>query len=114
MVGMTNGGITDRDRFGRFRHDNNARRNGVEAKAARLNAKVEELASEFEGGLSALSAIDAGRLRLAAKHILTAEDSRDPTVATRATRVAELLLSRIKPKEVPLPTLQELLAEADE
>jgi hypothetical protein len=116
MDGAAHGTATDsdRDRHGRFKRGNNAHRNGATAKAARLAAKVEELASEYEGGLSALSAVDASRLRLAAKHILTAEDSRDPTVATRATRVAELLLSRIRPREAPLPSLQELLAEADE
>jgi hypothetical protein len=52
--------------------------------------------------------MDAERLRLAAKHYVTAETCRDPIVAQRATRVAEFLLSKIKREEPPLPTLKEL------
>jgi hypothetical protein len=59
----------------------------------------------------ALSAVDAGRIALAAKHLVIAETTKDPTICVRSTRTAEMLLSRIKPEEVLLPTLEELLAE---
>jgi hypothetical protein len=93
---------------GKFLPGNNAHRAGAAAKAARLEAKITELASEFEGALSALSAADAGRLKLAAKHFLIAEDSRDPNECTRSTRTGELLLSKIKPREAPVLSLEEL------
>jgi hypothetical protein len=102
--------VSDRDRHGRFVTGNNAHRNGATAKAVRLAAKIEELASEYEGGLSALSAADAARLRLAAKHYCTAETTNDSNQCTRSTRAAELLLAKIKPKEPPLRTVQQLIA----
>jgi hypothetical protein len=43
------------------------------------------------------SVMDANRLKLAAQHYFTAETSQDAVVAQRATRVAEYLLSKLKP-----------------
>jgi hypothetical protein len=113
MDGFANGADTagDRNERGRFVVGNNAHRNGRDRKSARLLAKFEQLAGAYEGGINALSVIDAGRLRLAAKHLLIAEDTTDPNQCTRSTRAAEMLLVRIKPKETLLPTLDELLAE---
>jgi len=48
--------------------------------------------------------MDASRLSLAAKHYVTAETCRDPVVAQRATRVAEYLLSKLKPPPAPRPS----------
>src|SRR5215472_2107653 len=65
-------------------------------KAERIAAKLEELRREFfpAGGESA---VDAGRLRLAAQHYYTAETAKDAVVAQRSARLAEYLLSKIKP-----------------
>jgi hypothetical protein len=41
--------------------------------------------------------MDANRLKLAAQHYFTAETAKDAVVAQRATRVAEYLLSKLKP-----------------
>ncbi|MGO8925127.1 MAG: hypothetical protein ACLQF4_19585 [Xanthobacteraceae bacterium] len=98
---------SDRGRHGYFALGNSVARRGREAKLARILAKTEELAGQF-GGMLALSAVDRGRAQLAAKHLIIAEDAHDPTVCVRSTRAAELLLSRIKPHEAPLPTLEEL------
>jgi hypothetical protein len=108
MHGAANGRAADHDRLGRFTRGNNARA----AKATKIVTKTEELRREFFpcGGESVM---DANRLRLAAKHYVDAETCRDPIVAQRATRCAEYLLSKIKREEPPLPTLEELLAEAD-
>jgi hypothetical protein len=98
----------DRGRHGYFSRGNDVARRGREAKAARISALAIELASSY-GGFEALNLIDANRVRLAAKLFITAEDCRDPNQCTRSTRAAELLLSKIAPKEAPLPSLQELL-----
>jgi hypothetical protein len=91
--------ITDRNARGRFVHGNDAARHGRTAKVARLQAKAEELASQFEGGLSALSPVDAGRIRLAAKNLLIAETSSDANEVTRCARAGEFLLAKVKPPE---------------
>ena len=72
-------------------------------KAGRIAAKLAELTAEFfpDGGYSRM---DASRLSLAAKHYVTAETCRDPVVAQRATRVAEYLLSKLKPPPAPRPS----------
>jgi hypothetical protein len=83
-------------------------------KRDRIAAKLNELTAEFfpNGGVSA---IDAGRLRLAAQHYFTAETARDPVVAQRATRCAEYLLAKLKlpaasrPPAVPLETARAML-----
>lgn len=103
------GVMADRDGRGRFRPGNRAR----DAKLIRIAAKAEELQREFFPG-GGESVMDGNRLRLAARHLITAETCRDPVVSQRATRCAELLLSKIKREEEPLPTVEELLAEADE
>ena len=78
-------------------------------KRDRIAAKLNELTAEFfpNGGVSA---IDAGRLRLAAQHYFTAETSRDPVVAQRATRCAEYLLSKLKPPAVPRPPAEPMMS----
>ena len=103
MHGEPHGVLTNHDRSGRFTRGNNAR----DAKLIRIAAKAEELQREFfpSGGETVM---DANRLRLAARHFVTAETHRDPVVAQRATRIAEFLLSKIKRPEEPLPTLEEL------
>jgi hypothetical protein len=109
----TSGETSAADRNGRggrrFVRGNDARRVGLARKAARLAAKAEELAAEY-GGLVALSAADAGRIRLAAKHLIVAEDVNDPATCVRSTRTAEMLLARIRRPEEVLPSLQEYLA----
>jgi len=102
------GGFTGRDGAGRFTTGNGIARRGRDAKLARIHAKVEELAREFDGGISALSAVDVGRLKLAAKHLIIAEDTPNATLCVRSTRTAELLLMRIRPKAPRVPTLREL------
>src|SRR6516225_5368087 len=69
----------------------------------RIAAKAEMLRNEYfpRGGWTVM---DAERLRLAAKHYVTAETCRDPIVAQRATRVAEFLLSKIKPPPAQRPS----------
>jgi hypothetical protein len=103
MDGMANGAATDHDRLGRFRRGNNAR----SAKQLKIAAKVEMLRHEYFpcGGETI---IDANRLHLAAKHFIIAETARDPTVCVRSTRTAEYLLAKIKPREEPVPTLEEM------
>jgi hypothetical protein len=59
------------------------------------------------------SFMDGNRLRLAALHYFTGETAKDAVVSQRATRCAEYLLSKIRREEAPLPSLDELLAEAD-
>jgi hypothetical protein len=88
----------DRGAHGRFARGNNVARRGRETKLARIQRKIEELSHEFDGGLSALSAVDVGRLKLAAKHMIIAEDTPNATLCVRSTRTAELLLMRIQPK----------------
>jgi secreted trypsin-like serine protease len=110
MDGSAIGAATDRDRFtGRFVTGNNARL----AKQLKIAAKVEQLRREYFpcGGESS---IDASRLMLAAKHYVIAEDTLDPDACVRSTRTAEYLLSKVRREEEPLPTVEELLAEADE
>jgi len=99
---------TDRDRAGRFATWNRVAQSCRVSKLARIHAKIEELAREFDGGISALSAVDAGRLKLAAKHLIIAEDTPNATLCVRSTRTAELLLMRIRPKAPRVPTLREL------
>ena len=94
---------------GRFARGNDIARRAREAKAVRIAARADELASRF-GGFEALEPIDAGRVRLAARHFVTAEVTHNLNQSIRATRVAEMLLARIRPKEAPLPSLRELLA----
>jgi len=98
----------DRGPHGYFAHGNDVAQRGRESKLARIHRKIEELSQEFDGGMSAFSAVDAGRLKLAAKHLIIAEDTRDPTLCVRSTRTAELLLMRIRPKAPRIPTLREL------
>jgi hypothetical protein len=98
----------DRDKLGRYRRGYNPRI----SKRIRVATKLEELRREYfpNGGESA---VDAGRLRLAAQHYFTAETNTDPVVAQRATRCAEFLLSRVRRPEEELPTLDEMLAWID-
>jgi len=62
--------VSDRGPHGYFAPGNSIARRGRESKLARIHAKIEELSHEFDGGLSALSAVDASRLKLAAKHLI--------------------------------------------
>jgi hypothetical protein len=72
-------------------------------KRDRIAAKLNELVAEyFPNG--DYSRMDASRLSLAAKHYVTAETCRDPIVAQRATRVAEYLLSKLKPPPAQRPS----------
>jgi hypothetical protein len=98
----------DRGPHGYFAHGNSVAARGRQAKLVRLAAKIEELSREFDGGMSALSAVDVSRLKLAAKHMLIAEDTTNATLCVRSTRTAELLLMRIRPKAPRIPTLREL------
>src|SRR6516164_1414101 len=81
-----------RDERGRYKPGFNTRM----TKRMRVAARLEELRREYfpVGGESVM---DANRLRLAAQHYFTAETSQDAVVAQRATRVAEYLLSKLKP-----------------
>jgi hypothetical protein len=81
-----------RDELGRYKPGFNTRI----TKRMRVAARLEELRHEFfpVGGASVM---DENRLRLAAQHYFTAETSQDAIVAQRATRVAEYLLSKLKP-----------------
>jgi len=96
MLGEPQDVLQERDELGRYRRGFNPRI----TKRMRIAAKLEELRREFfpSGGESA---IDAGRLRLAAQHYFTAETAKDAVVAQRATRVAEYLLSKLKPPAPP-------------
>jgi hypothetical protein len=98
MSGEPQDVLQERDELGRYRRGFNPRI----TKRMRVAAKLEELRREFfpSGGESA---IDAGRLRLAAQHYFTAETAKDAVVAQRATRVAEYLLSKLKPPPAPPP-----------
>jgi hypothetical protein len=103
MQGEPQGVLQDRDELGRMKRGYNPR----VSKLIRIAAKVEELQRELfpNGGGTVM---DNNRLRLAAKHYVTAETCRDPVVAQRATRCAEFLLSRINPVEEPPPSFAEL------
>ena len=81
-----------RDERGRYKPGFNTRM----TKRMRVAARLEELHQEYfpNGGYSVM---DANRLKLAAQHYFTAETSQDAIVAQRATRVAEYLLSKLKP-----------------
>jgi len=96
MSGEPQDVLQERDELGRYRRGFNPRI----TKRMRVAAKLEELRREFfpSGGESA---VDAGRLRLAAQHYFTAETAKDAVVAQRATRVAEYLLSKLKPPSAP-------------
>ena len=76
-------------------------------KTDRIAAKLDELTAEYfpAGGWSIM---DAERLQLVARHLVIAESARDPVVAQRSTRCAELLLSKVKREEEPMPSLAEL------
>jgi hypothetical protein len=111
MHGESHGILTGRDRRGRFKAGNTASRGGREAKLIRITAKIEELSREYDDG--SLSAVDRNRLMLAARHYVTAETTNNLNQSIRATRCAEMLLSRIRRQEVPTPSLQELLAGAE-
>jgi hypothetical protein len=105
-----------RDERGRYKPGFNTRI----TKRMRVEAKLEELRREYfpTGGESVM---DANRLKLAAQHYFTAETSQDAVVAQRATRVAEYLLSKLKPPLAPRPApalesareLLERLAESE-
>ena len=77
---------------GRFKPGMNSRK----VKQLKIAAKLNELVAEYfpNGGYSVM---DANRLKLAAQHYFTAETSQNAIVAQRATRVAEYLLSKLKP-----------------
>jgi hypothetical protein len=108
MQGKRQDKVQERDKLGRYNPGFNPRI----SKRIRVAAKLEELRREFfpDGGESA---IDAGRLRLAAQHYFTAETSKDAVVAQRATRVAEYLLSKITRPAQPEPlTLMQVLKGA--
>ena len=108
MSGEPQDVLQERDEFGRYRRGFNPRI----TKRMRIAAKLEELRREFFPG-GGESAIDAGRLRLAAQHYFTAETSKDAVVAQRATRVAEYLLSKITRPAQPEPlTLMQVLKGA--
>jgi hypothetical protein len=87
-----------RDERGRYKSGFNTRI----TKRMRFAARLEELRREYfpAGGESVM---DANRLRLAAMHYFTAETSTDALLAQRATRVAEYLLSKLKPPASPRP-----------
>jgi hypothetical protein len=94
LNGVGGGVATDTDRdlhSGKFTRGNNARH----AKQLRIDRKAEELRIVFfpNGGMGIM---DANRLKLAAQHYVTAETSKDPIVAQRATRCAEYLLSKLR------------------
>ena len=96
MQGEPQGMLQDRDKLGRYRPGFNPR----VSKRLRVEAKLGQLVAEYfpNGGYSVM---DANRLKLAAQHYFTAEPSRDAVVAQRATRVAEYLLSKLKPPSAP-------------
>ena len=105
----SHGILTDRDGLGRFKCGNNAR----DAKLIRIAAKAEELRREyFPGGGETV--MDADRIMLAAKHYVIAKDTSDPDECVRSTRTYEYLLAKLRREEAPLPTVEELLAEANE
>jgi hypothetical protein len=109
MSGEPQDVLQERDEFGRYRRGFNPRI----TKRMRIAAKLEELRREFFPG-GGESAIDAGRLRLAAQHYFTAETAKDAVVAQRATRVAEYLLSKLKPPAPrPVPALETARAMLD-
>jgi len=109
MLGEPQDVLQERDEFGRYRRGFNPRI----TKRMRIAAKLEELRREFFPG-GGESAIDAGRLRLAAQHYFTAETAKDAVVAQRATRVAEYLLSKLKPPAPrPVPALETARAMLD-
>jgi hypothetical protein len=105
MQGELQGVSADRDGLGRYKRGFNSRK----ATQVRIAAKAEELMREYFpcGGCTVM---DASRLKLAARHYVTAETARDPVVSQRATRCAEYLLSKVKRPEAPEPTLEEFLA----
>jgi hypothetical protein len=115
MQGEPQGMLQDRDKLGRYRPGFNPR----VSKRLRVEAKLGQLVAEYfpNGGYSVM---DANRLKLAAQHYFTAEPSRDAVVAQRATRVAEYLLSKLKPPvlrlpaQAPLETVRELLDRLNE
>jgi hypothetical protein len=111
MQGKSQVILQDRDKSGRYRPGFNPRI----SKRLRVEAKFLELIAEYfpNGGYSVM---DANRLKLAAQHYFTAETARDAVVAQRATRVAEYLLSKLRPAalhplaaQVPVETARELL-----
>jgi hypothetical protein len=87
-----------RDERGRYKPGFNTRI----TRRMRIAAKLEELRHEFFPGGGA-SVMDVNRLKLAAQHYFTAETCRDAVVAQRATRIAEYLLSKLKPPPAPDP-----------
>ena len=91
---------------GRFTPGMNSRKR----KQLKIAAKFDELVAEYfpNGGHSVT---DGNRLRLAAAHYIDADLCRDPVVRQRATRCAELLVSKLRRQEGPSPTLAEMLAE---
>ena len=69
-------------------------------KRDRIAGKLAELIAECfpNGGYGVL---DGARLKLAAQHYVDAETCRDPVIRQRATRCAEYLLSKLKPRSAP-------------
>ena len=88
-----------RDERGRYKSGFNTRI----TKRMRVAAKLEELRQEFFPGGGA-SVMGVNRLKLAAQHYFIAETAQDAVVAQRATRVAEYLLSKLKPPSASRPS----------
>jgi hypothetical protein len=93
---------------GRFKPGMNSRKR----KQLKVAAKLEELQHEYFPGGGA-SVMDTNRLKLAAAHYVDADLCRDPVIRQRATRCAEYLLSKVKRREAPAPSLKEMLAGVD-
>jgi len=90
--GESSGAVSQHDRLGRFTKGNNTRL----AKRERVAAKFGELERIYFPNGDA-NVMDATRLRLAAQHLIDAERCGDAVTRQRATRCAELLLSKLTP-----------------
>jgi hypothetical protein len=107
MSGSTIGSNSAHDQLGRFTAGNSEYR----AKRLRIAALVEQLAADY----AATSATAKQLLRIAAEHLDTAAHARNNVLRSRATRMAAKTLALVRPApEPPLPTLEEMLAAADE
>jgi len=98
MQGEVQGGSAERDRLGRYKPGFNSRK----VVQARIAARADELCREYFPNGS-MGVMDTRRVQLAARHFVTAETCRDPVVAQRATRVAEYLLTKLKPPSASRP-----------
>jgi|SRR6516164_9421581 hypothetical protein len=87
--------------------------NSRKLRQLKVAAKLNELVAEhFPAG--GYSVMDANRLKLAAAHYIDADLCRDPVIRQRATRVAEYLLSKLKPPAPrPVPALETARAMLD-